>query len=161
MFLNAAFLWALLGLLMIGAEFFVPGLVIVFFGIGALVTAGLSAVVPGLGGSIVFQILAWLGATGLSFAFLRRHLSRILRGKVITDDGTSATGKQVEVTERITPETRGRVRLEGTSWAAASYDETFDPGETAEILRQEGLTLYVTRSIIDSDGTDRPKAEKQ
>jgi membrane protein implicated in regulation of membrane protease activity len=146
---------------MIGAEFFVPGLVIVFFGIGALVTAGLSAVVPGLGRSVVLQVLAWLGASGLSFAFLRRHLSRVFRGKVIADDGMSATGKQALVSERITPETPGRVRFEGTSWAAASYTETFDAGETVEILRQEGLTLYVTRSIIDSDDIDQPRAEKQ
>lgn len=161
MFASAVFLWALLGLLMIGAEFFVPGLVIVFFGIGALITAGLSSVVPGLNKSVVLQVLAWLAATGLSFTFLRRHLSRVFRGKVITDEGTSATGKKALVTERITPETHGRVRFEGTSWAAASYTETFDPGETVEILRQEGLILYVTRSILDSDNIDQPTAEKR
>jgi membrane protein implicated in regulation of membrane protease activity len=151
--LSAAFLWALAGLLMIGAELFIPGLVIVFFGIGALVTAGLTAVVPGLAGSIILQILAWLGSTGLAFGFLRRHLSRVFRGKLTGDDGSPAIGKRVLVTERITPEKPGRVRFQGTSWAAASYDESFDPGDYAEIISQEGLTLYVTRSIIDNDLT--------
>jgi membrane protein implicated in regulation of membrane protease activity len=158
-FLTAAFVWALLGLLMIGAELFVPGLVIVFFGIGALVTAGLSALLPGFGGSLVLQILTWLGATGLSFAFLRRRLSRVFRGKVITEDGTEVTGKHAVVTERLTPKENGRVRFEGTSWTAASYSETFEPGETVEILRQEGLTLYVTRSILDPESIEGPGAE--
>ena len=34
------FLWALLGILLVGAETFIPGLAIIFFGLGALATAG-------------------------------------------------------------------------------------------------------------------------
>ena len=68
-------------------------------------------------------------------------------------------GRRVEVTQRITPDTPGRVRMEGTSWAAASYTETFEPGELVEVLKQEGLTFYVTRSIIDSESVDGPAAD--
>ena len=68
MFLNPIFVWAVIGLLFVGFEFFVPGLVIIFFGIGGLITSLLSAVLPGLKSSVAFQILIWLGASGLSLA---------------------------------------------------------------------------------------------
>ena len=41
-------IWAILGLLLILVEFFVPQFVIFFFGVGALVTAAVTALVPGL-----------------------------------------------------------------------------------------------------------------
>lgn len=148
---SPAFWWALVGLLFVGAELFLPGVVIIFFGIGALFTALLSALLPVLRGSLLLQLLACLAGTGLSFAFLRRNLVRIFQGRTISDEGTEITGKRVQVIERITPDAPGRVRLAGTSWAAASYSESFEPGETVEILKQEGLTLYVTRSILEPE----------
>jgi hypothetical protein len=30
-----------------------------------------------------------------------------------------------------------------------SYSETFEPGDTVEILKEDGLTLIVTKSIMD------------
>ena len=152
---SPAFWWALVGLVFMGAELFLPGLVIVFFGIGALLTALLSALLPPLRGSLLLQLLACLAGTGLSFAFLRKHLARVFQGRTISGEGTEITGRRVAVIERITPETPGRVRLDGTSWAAASYSESFEPGETVEILRQDGLTLYVTRSILEPEPNDR------
>jgi len=148
---SPAFWWALIGLVFVGAELFLPGLVIIFFGIGALFTALLSAILPPVSRSLLLQVLACLAGTGLSFAFLRKHLARVFQGRTITEEGAEIIGKRVLVTERITPEAPGRVRLEGTSWAAASYSESFEPGEAVEILKQEGLTLYVTRSIMEPE----------
>ena len=151
MFLDPAFLWALLGLVLIGAEFLVPGLVVVFFGIGALVTAALAALVPGISASLVAQIVAWLGSTAIAFVALRRSLARVFRGKMISADDAAVVGKSAVVTERITAENPGRVRFEGTTWRAASYTETLEQGMTVDILKQDGLTLYVTRSISEPD----------
>ena len=158
--LDPAFVWAVLGLLMIGAELFVPGLVIVFFGIGGLLTAALAVVVPGVHSSMVIQVLSWLGGTALSFVFLRRRLSRLFRGREIAHDGSAVAGKKATVTERIEPERPGRVRLEGTSWAAASHGGIYEPGETVEIVGQDGLTLYVTGSVPEEDpqGPTAPSA---
>lgn len=148
---SPAFWWALVGLILVGVELFTPGLVMVFFGIGALATGLFSAFLPPLRGSLLLQVLVFLAGTGLSFAFLRRSLAKVFRGRTITDEGTEITGTRVEVIERVTPEIPGRVRFQGTSWAAASYSETFEPGETVEILKQDGLTLYVTRSITEPE----------
>ena len=51
------YFWVLLGLLLMGAEFLIPGFVIFFFGAGALVTGALTALVSGLKSSLVLQIL--------------------------------------------------------------------------------------------------------
>jgi len=141
----------------VGAELFLPGLGIIFFGIGALFTALLTGLLPFIRGSLLLQLLACLAGAGLSFAFLRKHLARVFQGRTITEEGTEITGKRVLVIERITPEAPGRVRLEGTSWAAASYSETFEPGESVEIIKQEGLTLYVTRSLLEPELGDSLK----
>ena len=161
MFFNPIFVWAVIGLICIGAEFFVPGVVIVFFGAGALLTSLLSAIIPGLKGSMGLQILLWLVSSGLSLAFLRKYLSKVFRGKTLTDDGSEPSGKTAEVTERITPQVPGRVHFRGTTWKAASYNETFEPGDTVEILKEDGLTLIVTKSIMDLTFDDEEGEETE
>ncbi|MBN1685522.1 MAG: NfeD family protein [Spirochaetales bacterium] len=146
---NPVFVWAFLGLLFIGLEFAIPGLVISFFGAGALITSLLTAIVPGLRSSVVWQVLLWLGTSSLSLAFLRRYLSKVFRGTTLIGSGDQASGRTAEVIERITPEAPGRVHFEGTSWKAASYTETLEKGETVTVLKQDGLTLIVSKSLIE------------
>ena len=148
-FFNPIFIWAFIGLVFIGLEFAIPGLVIIFFGAGALITSVLTAILPGLRPSIVWQILLWLGASTLSLAFLRKYLSKIFRGTTLIDTGEKSSGKAAEVIERITPDNPGRVHFEGTTWKASSYTETLEKGETVTVLKQEGLTLIVSKSLID------------
>ena len=156
MFTNPLFIWALLGLVLVLAEFFVPGLVVIFFGAGALVTAIISAILPGVRGSMVLQIVIWLATSGLCLGLLRKYLSKVFRGRMITEAGEDdVVGKAAEVVEVITPDKPGRVRFEGTTWAAESYTETFNPGDRVEILKQENITLIVTRPMLDLDNGDR------
>ncbi len=149
MLLNPIFIWAVIGLLFIGSEFFVPGLVIIFFGAGALLTSLFSAIIPGVRWNLALQIVIWLASSGLSLVFLRKYLSKVFRGKTLVSDGSDPSGKTAQVTERITPKVHGRVHFQGTTWKATSYNESFEPGETVEILKEEGLTLIVTKSILD------------
>ncbi len=142
------YIWAAVGLLFMGAEFFLPGFVIFFFGLGALVTALLSWIIPGLHTNITLQILAWLASSGLSLYFLRRYFSKIFRGNLLPSDENEYAGSTAVVVEEITPDSPGRVRFQGTTWKAISYDESFAPGETVEILKEENLTFVVTRSIM-------------
>lgn len=150
-FFNPIFIWAFIGLLFIGLEFAIPGVVIIFFGAGALLTSLLTAIIPGLKSSVVFQILLWLGASSLSLAFLRRYLSKVFRGKTLPSDSSDASGKTAEVIERITPDQAGRVHFQGTTWKATSYTETLEKGESATVLKQDGLTLIVSKSLIDEE----------
>ena len=142
------YIWAAIGLLFMGAEFFLPGFVIFFFGLGSLVTALLSWLLPGLKSHITLQILLWLASSGLSLYFLRRYFSKIFRGNILPNEESEYAGKTAVVLEAITPENPGRVRFQGTSWQAISYDESFAPGDTVEILKEENLTFVVTGSIM-------------
>ena len=143
------FVWFLLGLLMMVGEVFIPGFVIFFFGLGAVVNGILTAVFPFLRSRIVFQILIWLGTSGLSLFLLRKYFARIFKGRFLEKkEETEPTGKTAKVIEEIRPDKPGRVRFQGTSWRAICYDETFQKGDKVEILKQENLTIVVTKSIL-------------
>ena len=69
--------WAILGLLLVLAEFVVPQFVVFFFGIGALLNALLVALFPGLSGRIPAQLLLWIVTSSVSLGLL--HVPRIGR----------------------------------------------------------------------------------
>ncbi|HUX50989.1 MAG TPA: NfeD family protein [Spirochaetia bacterium] len=151
MFSIPVFLWALAGLLLIGAELLVPGFVIFFFGVGALITAVLTGIIPGLSGHLGLQALLWLGSTGLFVGLLRKRFARIFRGTLLEGRGVGANdiGKKAIVTERISEDAPGRVRYAGTTWKAMSYAEPFEVGEEVIIIEKNNLTYTVTRSLLD------------
>lgn len=145
--------WSLVGLLAILSEFVVPEFVMFFVGIGALGTAGLVALVPGIGTSIPLQVLSWIVLTALSLIALRGRFKSAFGGTIF-DRSTrenAATGRKAVVTEAISPENPGRVRFQGTTWRAESYDEEHAEGDDVEILKQDGMTLIVTKSILFPD----------
>ena len=147
------YIWAAAGLLMIGAEFLVPGFVIFFFGAGGLLTAGLTALFPALRDAIPLQFLIWAGSSSLSLFALRRFLKPVFYGSESRgeeDDGF--TGHQATVVEEIRPGRPGRVRYQGTSWSAVAVGaESIAVDEAVDILKKENLTLVVGRSYLEAD----------
>ena len=152
---NFIIFWAVAGLLLIGSEMLIPGFTIFFFGVGALLTALISAIIPGLKDNFTYQLLIWATTSITSFAFLRKYLSKVFKGKEI-DNHTGEdhdSGKLATVIEKITPDIPGRIRYRGTSWKAVSYDNEFEPGTKVEILKKEGLS-YIISGI--EPGTEIP-----
>lgn len=143
-----ATLWAVAGLLLVAAEFAVPGLVIIFFGLGALLNAVAVAVVPPLAARIPLQFLTWLGASTFAFVALRRRFARVFKGEAPQTDDQDDVGRSAQVLEAVGPERPGRVSYAGSSWRALSFSETIEPGVTVTVLKKEGLTLYVTSDPI-------------
>lgn len=148
MLTDPAFVWGVAGLILLVSELLVPGFVIFFFGLGALVTAVASLLLPPVAGSIALQGIVWALGSILSLRFLRRRFSRVFRGGTVEPVGEADLGRTVVVTERITPDTPGRVRFQGTSWKAISYTETFEPGDRAQIVQEDNLTLIVTQPFL-------------
>ena len=148
MLTNPAFVWAVAGIVLLVAEFLVPGFVIFFFGVGALLTALASALLPPVAGSIALQGVIWALGSILSLRFLRRRFSRVFRGDTVEGPSTEDVGATVVVTERITPDEPGRVRYRGTSWKAISYTESFVPGDRVQIVQEDNLTLVVTAPFL-------------
>ena len=147
------FIWAILGILLIGSEFFIPGFVIFFFGLGAVLNALLTAIIPIIRNSIPLQMILWLATSSISLFGLRRYFAKAFRGRLITGiDDQSVVGSTAVVVEEIAPDRPGRIKFQGTTWTAKSYDEILPAGRTVEILQKDGLTFTVTSSLLGSSG---------
>ena len=152
------YIWAALGLVLIGAEFLLPSFVIFFFGAGGLITAALTALIPGLRESLPGQVMVWLGASTVTLFSLRHWLRGVFGGSVLQRgrDEEGFAGKQATVVEAISPQRPGRVRFQGTTWEARSYEGSFAPGVAVQIVKNDNLALVVTRAfsdeMLDEDG---------
>ena len=138
--------WFLIGLGIMLVELALPGFVIIFFGIGAWITAFLVWV--GVLDSLNAQLLAFVGASIASILALRGWLQRTLQGRV-SDEELSETGlddfigHKAKVSVAISPDsTEGRVDFRGTGWAASA--RVAIPAEvTVRIVSKDNLTLQV------------------
>lgn len=140
------YIWLILGLVLLFSEFLIPGFVIFFFGIAAIVMAGISWLIPGLNSNIPLQIIIWLFTSGLTLGVFRRFFRKTFKGKVIKGDDTDEfRGKIARAVESISENHPGRVTFQGTSWKAICYDEKIKKGDTVEILKKENLTLIVSK----------------
>ena len=144
--ITAELVWFIIGMALLVAEFVVPGLVIAFFGVGALLTALIvkAGWVRNTGQEILICAVLSVGL----LLGLRKYVSKWFTG--FTGDKqdlgvppSGVAGKRVEVIEKITPNTQsGRVRLNGTPWKADA-DVEIEAGATVEIVEQSGLVLKV------------------
>ena len=128
-------IWFLLGIGLAFLELYLPGFVVLFFGIGCWVTA---AVLLFWDISLTQQILLFITAAVISLLLLRKWLMRVFRG--VSSDKQDENfddfpqGMHVKVLKTITPADYGRIQYRGTSWYAAA-EETIEAGKTVEIIR--------------------------
>lgn len=143
-------IWLISGLLLIGAEFIIPGFVIFFFGVGAVILSMLTWLIPGFRSSFILQIIIWLSTSIFTLGFFRRFFSKIFKGKEQRDTGEDEfVCKQATVIEPIEKNRPGRVSFEGTTWKAIAYDEDLKAGDIVEILKKDNLTLIVTKAVYE------------
>ena len=138
-FNEPAMVWFIIGLVCAVAEFILPGLIIIFFGIGAWCSALLLLV---LDVSIFFQILIFILCSTLSLVFLRKKVSF---KKEYTKDATEDfIGKRAMAQESFTKGEFGKVFFKGTSWKAETLSENIiKNGDYVKITGQDSLTLLV------------------
>jgi len=147
--LSPELVWLFAGIFLIFTEFFIPGVVIVFFGVGALLTSFAILLTDSLNMhlSLPLQMLIFLVSSIGFMLLLRNKLKATFLGKAM-DDGEQRTfnievGKMVSVVELIEPgEVGGRVRYQGTLWSARS-EKRHMPGESVVIIGCDNLTLIV------------------
>lgn len=140
---SAWLIWFVLGVGLAFLELQMPGFVVLFFGLGCWVVAGVLLIWPL---TVAQQVLLFIVATIVSIVSLRRWLLKIFRG-MSTDASEKdyddfPRGAHVSVAQRITPEVHGRIQFRGTLWYAAA-DEAIEKGETVEIIRFAGDSRQV------------------
>ena len=138
--------WLIGGAALIVLEPFIPGLVVIFLGMGGLLTGILVffGLLPGLTGQIFF----WLISSGVLIAVLREQVRKIFPSleKSELSDENDYLDREVEVISPVDGKTdHGRVRFMGTTWKARAQnrDEQIPVGFFAKIAGRENLTLIV------------------
>jgi membrane protein implicated in regulation of membrane protease activity len=138
---NPAVIWFLIGLGLLILEMILPGLVIMFFGAGAWVTAIACAIFDM---SLNIQILIFLVASLLGLVLLRKYVKRKFFSKkdeVAQDQLEEFIGRKARALEQF-KDGVGNVEFKGTRWSARS-DEPVSKGQWVTILSQDSLTLNV------------------
>ncbi|UCD50863.1 MAG: NfeD family protein [Phycisphaerales bacterium] len=143
-FLKPELIWFLVGLLLLLAEFAIPGLIVLFFGIGAWVVAVTCLTAAP---SLNTQLGIFICSSVLSLVLLRSWLKGLFVGHVtgkqdLTQDLQEYIGERAVVTQAIAGNQPGKVELHGTYWTAEAEVEIAE-GATVEIVAKENLTLKV------------------
>jgi len=142
LFSKPEIIWFFIGLLLALLEFGIPGLIILFFGIGAWVTA-LSCMLfdVGLNGQIIIFIISSL----LSILLLRKSLKKMFfkedpdREEVLADE---FIGQTAVVEQEISANKSGKVSFKGAHWEAMS-EQKLKTGQQVEIIGKESIKLIV------------------
>ena len=134
-----AMVWFLFGLVLVVTEFAVPGLVIIFFGLGAW-AAALALLALDL--SFFFQIVTFIVVSITSLLVLRKRFMAVAEQ---TPDLTDEfIGKTAEVEERVIKGAYGKVRFKGASWKAETEsDQVIEKGAFVKIVGYESILLKV------------------
>jgi membrane protein implicated in regulation of membrane protease activity len=131
--------WFLIGLALIVSEFAAPGLVIIFFGLGAWAAA---LAVLAIDMHLFFQIVIFLVVSIASLLVLRK---RFVAVNAKTPDLTDEfIGKTAEVEKEIAKGAYGKVKFKGALWKAETEsDQVLEKGAFVKIVGYESITLKV------------------
>lgn len=141
--------WAILGAVLVVAEVFTTGFVLLWFGVGAL-AAGLA----GLLGvhSIILQFLIFavvsIGLTAASRTIFVNYFSREKSGGDLKSGVESLPGKIGTVVSSSRGSMHeGAVKVFGSTWTAypAEGEEPLEAGDRVEVTRVQGASIYVRR----------------
>lgn len=137
-------IWILAGLALLVVEVLIPGgILMVFFGVSALIVGALVAL--GLGGPLWLQLLVFTVLSVVSLLTLRGPvLKRMHAGPEVSDSIDSLVGAEAESLVDFAPGEPGQVELRGTAWKAFNGgDRTLRRGERCVVERVESLILFV------------------
>ena len=135
--------WLALGLILVALELAASGgFYVIFFGVAAVVIAGLALV--GAAGPVWFQLLLFSLLSVLSLQFFRSPLMRWMKLDREGVDVDSLVGETAIATEGILPGAIGRVELRGAAWTARNRgSEPLATGRRCVVVGVDRLTLFV------------------
>ena len=136
--------WLIAMVVLLVIEAVVPGLISIWFALGAL-----AALISALFHAPVWLQIVWFVAVSVIALILTRPLVRkYVNGRITPTNADMVIGKDAVVTEAIDNlHSRGSVLLDGKTWTARMdrEDETAKTGETVRVLRIEGVKLIVEK----------------
>jgi membrane protein implicated in regulation of membrane protease activity len=153
-------LWLILGAILIVAEVFTSGFVLLWFGIGALAAAFAGMVgIDSLALQFAIFAVVSVGLTAASRTIFVNYFSRETTGDSLRTGVDSLPGKiGTVVSSSHGALQEGAVKVFGSTWTAypAQGESALEAGERVRVESVEGASIYVRR--IDETSDWRQKA---
>ncbi len=147
--------WVVLGLILLVAEVFTSGFVLLWFGIGALAAAFAGIVgIDSLALQFLIFALVSIGLTAASRTIFVNYFSREKTGDSLRTGMDSLPGKiGTVVSSSRGSMNEGAVKVFGSTWTAypADGEEPLEAGERVCVEKMEGASLYVRRVDQEAD----------
>ena len=138
-------LWLIVGLALIATELFLPGFVVVFLGIAAILVACFRWM--GLLSGLVESFTVWFITSMVLLIGLRHFAMKWFPSETsyqMTDEDVEAIGTIVEVIDTVgNSDQKGRIRFAGTSWPAVTREGSISAGTKAKLLYRDNLVWTV------------------
>jgi membrane protein implicated in regulation of membrane protease activity len=152
--------WIILGLILIVAEVFSSGFVLLWFGIGALAAAfaGIVGIDSFAIQFLIFAVVS-IGLTAASRTIFLNYFSREKTGDSLRTGMDSLPGRiGTVVSSSRGALNEGAVKVFGSTWTAypADGEEPLEAGDCVQVEKMEGASLYVRR--VDQEADWRAKA---
>lgn len=142
-------LWAVFGVILIIAEIFTPGFVLLWFGIGALIAALADFVgIHSLGLQFLIFAVVSISLTAASRTIFVNYFSREKTGSDLKTGVHALPGKVGYVVSSSRGAlNEGAVKVFGSVWTAypAEGEEPLEAGDRVEVERVQGASIYVRR----------------
>lgn len=142
-------LWCILGAVLIVAEVFTSGFVLLWFGIGALAAALAGIIgIDNLGIQFVIFALVSIGLTAASRTIFLNYFSREHTGDSLRTGADALPGKiGTVVSSSHGAMQEGAVKVFGSTWTAypAEGESPLEAGERVRVESIEGSSIYVRR----------------
>src|SRR5439155_22035691 len=141
--------WTILGAVLVIAEIFTTGFVLLWFGIGALAAAfaGLLGVHSITAQFLIFAVVS-IALTAASRTIFVQYFSREKTGGDLKSGVESLPGKiGTVVSSSRGALNEGAVKVFGSTWTAYpdSGEDTLEAGDRVEVTRVQGASIYVRR----------------
>lgn len=140
--MSITLIWTIVLVISVIVEAITIDLVSIWFGVGAVV----ALICEFFGVSEVIQVVIF-AIISVACIFISRPLAKkYLRGNTIKTNLDRIIGKHCLVTETITPDQKGEVKVMGNLWLATSLNnEKIEAGEYAEVVSIEGAHVIVKK----------------
>lgn len=145
--IDPALYWLVIGVMLFLLELAVPGFILFFFALGALITAAAAWLLPI---SLAWQLALFIASSLLSLLGLRNLIQQRFMGESGEEEDEdqdvmlAVPGEKGVVCVTIDPPAEGRINYSGTSWRATA-DETIEEGEIISVVRQQDLVIHVEK----------------
>lgn len=142
-FTNPPVIWFLIGLFFLVLELIIPGLIILFFGVGACLT---SLVTWAFEPSVDIQIIVFIITSVIGLFVLRKYLKKALLKSGETKQKVSIEsefiGKHAIADCDFDANHTGKIIFKGAPWSARC-DVAITKGQEVEIIDKDSITLII------------------